>query len=75
MSYSSAYPAMLNRVREAQIQIAEYKARLMPEIERRLAANEPIRDLWEAKQRVRLQELCLADQERRLKEAIASQPR
>lgn len=64
------HKAMIRKIQEASRDVAAKKAVLLPEIARRLDAGEDVRKLSQARKDLRYQELCLADQEKRLKERI-----
>ena len=64
------YSESLARVKGGIQQIASMKMQLEPELIRKQALGEDVQDLLKAKKNLRLQELCLADQEQRLQERI-----
>jgi hypothetical protein len=66
------YEAMLARVVEAKEHVIEQMARISPELDSRAAAGEDARELYQTHKKLHLQELCLVDQEGRLKEVISS---
>jgi hypothetical protein len=63
---------MLTRVRGAQSQIPSNYARLDKAIEDARARGMDVRGLMQKRKNLRMQELCLRDQERRLQEVIKS---
>ena len=64
------HSAMLARVGEAKQQISTALDRIAPELEGRMKAGQDIRELTQTRKRLHLQELCLIDQERRLRGRI-----
>lgn len=64
------YSESLARVRGGLQQLAAMKLQLEPELIKRQALGADIKDLQKAKNNLRLQELCLQDQETRLQERI-----
>ncbi len=66
------HEAMLSRVEEARKHVAGQMDRIAQELDRQTAAGEDVREIHQARKKLHLQELCLIDQERRLKERITS---
>jgi hypothetical protein len=66
------YAHMVAKVQFAQSDIAAKTAKILPEIDRRMKAGEDVRKLMQARKNLRMQQLCLEDQEKRLKERLVS---
>ena len=64
------YSESLARVKGGIQQITSMKMQLEPELIRKQAIGEDAQDLLKAKKNLRLQELCLTDQEQRLQDRI-----
>jgi hypothetical protein len=65
------YKAMLLRVEEAKELVASQMDLVSSELESRVAAGQDAREIYQTHKKLHLQELCLIDQERRLRERIA----
>jgi len=68
--YSPYWPAMLQRVRDALEQTRAYNIGLRAKIDYVKSQNGDVREMRKNLKLARQQELCLEDQERRLKDAI-----
>lgn len=66
------YSTMLERVQEALKRIAPEYDRIDSEIEQKIAFGEDAKELAASRKNLRMQELCLRDQETRLQERISS---
>jgi len=62
--------AMLQRVQAAEQDVAQRQASLLQQLERKAALGLVTKEDMTARKNLRLQELCLKDQERRLQERI-----
>ncbi|MFZ3147832.1 MAG: hypothetical protein WA137_02190, partial [Methanothrix sp.] len=65
------HEAMLKKICIASQEVIARRSMLLPELARRLDTGEDVKKLSQAKKELRYQELCLLDQERRLKERIS----
>jgi hypothetical protein len=66
------YEAMLDKVQHEKFVMIEKMARLAGEIDRLLEARQDVRQAAQAHKNMRMLQLCLEDQEKRLKEGISS---
>jgi hypothetical protein len=64
------HEAMIARCGQAKQQIAAMKARISRDLDLADPGSEDYRKLFQAGKNLRMQELCLLDQEKRLKERI-----
>ena len=65
------YKAMLVRVEEAKELVTSQMGMISSELKSRVAAGQDVREAYQTHKKLHLQELCLIDQERRLRERIA----
>ncbi len=64
------HKAMLIKVEEAKETVASELKTISSELNSRVAAGQDAREAYQTHKKLHLQELCLIDQERRLKAAI-----
>jgi hypothetical protein len=64
------YSESLMRVRGGLQKLDDMKQKIAPELTKRRACGEDTKDILRAQYNIRLQELCLGDQEKRLQERI-----